>query len=94
MAHNLGLTGSQIVSERLAAQLAPTLGKAAAKALLTRTSAQAAAEGRPLHEVLAESPQARPLLERGILKELCDPTRYLGAAADLVDAVLQPIRIG
>jgi 3-carboxy-cis,cis-muconate cycloisomerase len=89
MLHNLRSTGSQVVSERLAAHLAPVLGKAAAKEALTRASARASAEGRPLDEVLAELPEARPLLEQGVLKGLCDPTGYPGASGELVDAALR-----
>ncbi|MEW1720653.1 3-carboxy-cis,cis-muconate cycloisomerase [Streptomyces sp. NPDC093109] len=92
MARNLGLTGSQVVSERLAAHLAPVLGKAAAKELLTLASARATAEARPLDEVLAELPGAAHLRERGTLKELCDPAGYPGAGGELVDAALSEWR--
>ncbi|MFB7743745.1 3-carboxy-cis,cis-muconate cycloisomerase [Streptomyces sp. NPDC056132] len=98
MAHNLELTGSQVVSERLAARLAPLLGKAAAKELLTRASEQAQAQRRPLHEVLPELPELAGLSgpsgavgpwDPAELRALCDPAAYTGASARLVDSALR-----
>ncbi|WP_107483749.1 lyase family protein, partial [Streptomyces sp. SA15] len=51
MRANLELTGGLIVAERLAAVLAPVLGKAAAKDLVSRAAAETAATGRSLAEV-------------------------------------------
>ncbi|MER6730921.1 3-carboxy-cis,cis-muconate cycloisomerase [Streptomyces puniciscabiei] len=91
MRRNLGLTGSRIVSERVAAALAPHLGKVTAKELLARASAAAECSGRPLSDLLSEHlaraghPDALPP-ER--LTTLCDPLQYLGAAPELVDAAL------
>lgn len=88
MRANLGLTGSQVVSERIAAVLAPRLGKAAAKDLLSDASDTARRSGRPLAEVLAAAPQLTGLLGPGELAGLCDPTGYTGAAGTLVDGAL------
>ncbi|OAR23625.1 3-carboxy-cis,cis-muconate cycloisomerase [Streptomyces sp. ERV7] len=91
MAENLALTGGQIVSERIAAVLAPRLGKAEAKQALTRASHTAQHSGRPLADVLAESDELRGHFTPGELAELCDPARYTGGAAALVDrAVREP----
>ncbi|MFI1102117.1 3-carboxy-cis,cis-muconate cycloisomerase [Streptomyces melanogenes] len=91
MAENLALTGGQIVSERVAAVLAPKLGKAEAKQALTRASHTAQRSGRPLGDVLAESEELSGHFTAGELAELCDPARYTGAAAALVDrAVREP----
>lgn len=91
MAENLALTGGQIVSERIAAVLAPRLGKAEAKQALTRASHTAQRSGRPLGEVLAASEELRGHFTAGELAELCDPARYTGGAAALVDrAVGEP----
>lgn len=91
MAENLALTGGQIVSERIAAVLAPKLGKAEAKQALTRASHTAQRSGRPLGDVLAESEELSGHFTAGELAELCDPARYTGAAAALVDrAVREP----
>ncbi|WP_369382053.1 lyase family protein [Streptomyces sp. cg36] len=88
MTANLALTGGQIVSERIAAVLAPRLGKAEAKQALTRASHTAQHTGRTLGEVLADSAELRDHFEAGELAELCDPARYTGAAAALVDRAL------
>ncbi|MEV2196572.1 3-carboxy-cis,cis-muconate cycloisomerase [Streptomyces phaeochromogenes] len=89
MAANLAVTDGQIVSERISAHLAPRLGKAAAKNLLTRASLQAQRDGRPLGDVLAELPELGGALGDGELKELLDPAAYTGVAGPLVDRVLQ-----
>ncbi|MEZ7003353.1 3-carboxy-cis,cis-muconate cycloisomerase [Streptomyces sp. AD55] len=89
MRANLDLTGSRIVSERLAAVLAPRLGKAAAKRLLTDASTAAEREGRPLADVLAGLPALHGVCEPGEMAALLDPARYTGAAGHLVDRALR-----
>nr|WP_107908213.1 3-carboxy-cis,cis-muconate cycloisomerase [Streptomyces chartreusis] len=73
MRAHLDLTHGLIVSERLSAELAPVLGRARAKELLTRL----AAEGRPL----AEAPE---LADADL-----DPTHYTGSAGALTDRALE-----
>lgn len=89
MLDNLDLTGSQIVSERVTALLAPRLGKVAAKELLTTASAEAARRGVPLARVLTEMPQAAGVFTPEGLEDACDPARYTGAAGALVDQALK-----
>ncbi|MEV7022401.1 3-carboxy-cis,cis-muconate cycloisomerase [Kitasatospora sp. NPDC093558] len=94
MLANLHLTGSQVVSERLAAVLAPHLGKAAARRLLTDASLRCRRTGEPLAAVLAETPAAAHLTPEA-LTALCDPTAYTGAASHLVTrALARPGRAG
>lgn len=88
MRANLDLTGSRIVSERLAAVLAPHLGKAPAKALLAHCSRRAEETGQPLAEILAGEPALKELLTPDHLAALCDPAAYTGAAGPLVDRAL------
>lgn len=73
MREHLDLTHGLIVSERLSAELAPVLGRARAKELLTRL----AAEGRPL----AEAPELADV-------DL-DPAHYTGSAGALTDHALE-----
>ncbi|MGW6788955.1 3-carboxy-cis,cis-muconate cycloisomerase [Streptomyces chartreusis] len=73
MRAHLDLTHGLIVSERLSAELAPVLGRARAKEVLTRL----AAEGRPL----AEAPE---LADADL-----DPTHYTGSAGALTDRALE-----
>ncbi|MGW6411269.1 3-carboxy-cis,cis-muconate cycloisomerase [Streptomyces vinaceus] len=86
MRENLDLTGGQVVSERIAARLAPHLGKAAAKQLLTEASTAAADTGQPLGTVLAA--MSGHGLGRDEIARLCDPAGYSGAAGALVDRAL------
>ncbi|WP_031469469.1 class-II fumarase/aspartase family protein [Sciscionella sediminilitoris] len=89
MRDNLGITGSQVVSERIAAVLAPRIGKAAAKRLLSAASAEAGRTGKPLAELLAGESELAGCIETGELDRLCDPAEYTGAAAALVDRELR-----
>ncbi|WP_327679398.1 3-carboxy-cis,cis-muconate cycloisomerase [Kitasatospora sp. NBC_00458] len=89
MAANLGLTGGQLVSERIAARLAPKLGKAVAKQLLTDVSLTADREGRPLADVLAEQAELAGRFTPEEIAGLCDPAGYTGAAGALVDRALR-----
>ncbi|GGS41756.1 3-carboxy-cis,cis-muconate cycloisomerase [Streptomyces violaceus] len=73
MREHLDLTHGLIVSERLSAELAPVLGRARAKELLTRL----AAAGHPL----AEAPELADV-------DL-DPTHYTGSAGALTDRALE-----
>ncbi|MGW3032346.1 3-carboxy-cis,cis-muconate cycloisomerase [Streptomyces sp. NPDC001178] len=85
MRAHLDLTHGLIVSERLSAELAPVLGRARAKALLTDLAKRTYSEGRPLAELLAEEPQLKELN----LAELTDPARYTGSAGALTDRALE-----
>ncbi|MFG3127491.1 3-carboxy-cis,cis-muconate cycloisomerase [Streptomyces tendae] len=85
MRAHLGLTHGLIVSERLSAELAPVLGRARAKELLTELAARGYAEDRSLGELLADVPELRDL----DLTDLTDPARYTGAAAALTDRALE-----
>jgi len=85
MREHLGLTHGLIVSERLAAELAPVLGRARAKELLTEVARRTHAEGRSLAELLAEEPELKDLH----LDDLTDPNRYTGSAGALTDRALE-----
>lgn len=89
LAENLALGGGTIVAERLNVALAPVLGKAAAKALLARISARAAAGDGTFADLLRDAPELRDSAPLGApLDGLLDPANYLGAASELVDRVL------
>ncbi|MFV2121351.1 3-carboxy-cis,cis-muconate cycloisomerase, partial [Streptomyces sp. Act-28] len=85
MREHLGLTHGLIVSERLSAELAPVLGRARAKALLTELARRTYAEDRTLGELLAEAPESAGL----DLGPLTDPDRYTGSAGALTDRALE-----
>ncbi|MEU5893035.1 3-carboxy-cis,cis-muconate cycloisomerase [Streptomyces sp. NPDC047461] len=85
MREHLDLTHGLIVSERLSAELAPVLGRARAKSLLTELAKRTYAEGRSLGELLAEEAELKDV----DLDSLADPARYTGAAATLTDRALE-----
>ncbi|MFL6130808.1 MAG: 3-carboxy-cis,cis-muconate cycloisomerase [Mycobacteriales bacterium] len=89
MLANLHLTGSLVVSERVAAVLAAQLGRARAKEVVSRASAEAARTGRPLGAVLRELPEGTLPLPAVDLDALLDPLGYTGAAGPLVSRVLR-----
>ncbi|MFD6295946.1 3-carboxy-cis,cis-muconate cycloisomerase [Streptomyces sp. NPDC060235] len=88
MREHLDLTHGLIVSERLAAELAPLLGRSRAKELLTRAAGRAVSERRPLADVLGEEPDLADLTASD-LADLTDPTRYTGSAGALTDRALE-----
>ncbi|OAH10969.1 3-carboxy-cis,cis-muconate cycloisomerase [Streptomyces jeddahensis] len=88
MLHNLGLTGSQVVSERLAALLAPRIGRARAKDLLARASLIADQQRLPLLEVLSTLPEVTAHHTVEELGHLLDPTAYVGGAPALTARAL------
>ena len=83
---NLELTGSAVVSERLAAVLGAALGPPTAREVLARATAEAERTGAPLAAVLAAVPEVE--LTEAELARVLDPLRYLGAAGHLVDRAL------
>jgi 3-carboxy-cis,cis-muconate cycloisomerase len=85
MREHLGLTHGLIVSERLSAELAPVLGRARAKALLTELARRTYTEGLSLAELLAQEPDLKDV----DLDELTDPARYTGSAGALTDRALE-----
>ncbi|WP_266392370.1 3-carboxy-cis,cis-muconate cycloisomerase [Streptomyces canus] len=85
MREHLDLTHGLIVSERLSAELAPVLGRARAKALLTDLAKRTYAEGLSLGELLARESELKDV----DLGALTDPARYTGSAGALTDRALE-----
>ncbi|PWJ04325.1 3-carboxy-cis,cis-muconate cycloisomerase [Streptomyces sp. NWU49] len=85
MRDHLGLTHGLIVSERLSAELAPVLGRARAKELLTEAAERTRAEDRSLADLLAEEPELTDV----DLGEPTDPAHYTGSAGVLTDRALE-----
>ena len=88
MRANLDLTGSLVVSERVAAVLSAALGKLEAKAVIAAASKEAGTSGRPLGTVLREVPEVTAHLSGEQIDALVDPVEYLGVAGHLVDRAL------
>ncbi|GGX07300.1 3-carboxy-cis,cis-muconate cycloisomerase [Streptomyces malachitofuscus] len=85
MRQHLDITRGSIISELLSAELAPVLGRARAKELLTELARRAEQEGRELSELLAAVPELRDVR----LAPLVDPARRTGSAGVLTDRALE-----
>ncbi|THA38486.1 lyase family protein [Streptomyces sp. A1547] len=96
MEANLRLTGGAVVTERLAAVLAPVLGKAGAKRLVSRVAVDAGAGGAGgsgtadslVDKLLADAPELAAEFTAGELARRLSPAEYTGAAEALVERAL------
>jgi 3-carboxy-cis,cis-muconate cycloisomerase len=85
---NLDATGGLLMAESISTALTPALGRLAAHDLVEQAVRRAADEGRPLRDVLAETPEVVRELGDDGLDAALDPERYLGVADALVDRAL------
>jgi 3-carboxy-cis,cis-muconate cycloisomerase len=88
MEKNLGLTHGLIVAEAVMMGLAPLLGRNEAHDLVYDACRAAIESGRPLYDVLLETPEVAGSLGDAKLRALTDPANYLGAGQTMVDRVL------
>ncbi len=85
MRANLDLTQGLVMAERVTFALAPSLGKARAKAFMEAACQRAVAEKRHLSAVLRDAPETSGL----DLGMLFDPAGYLGSSDAFIDRILQ-----
>ncbi|TXD00240.1 3-carboxy-cis,cis-muconate cycloisomerase [Streptomyces sp. ISID311] len=89
MRRNLDATGGLITTERLVAALTALTGRGEARRTLDAAARRAVADGVGLYEALhAEAPALAAQLSEARLRQLLDPTDYLGSACPLVDRAL------
>ena len=88
MRANLALTDGLLMAEAVQMALAPALGRLAAHDRIEAACRQAAAEQRPLIDILAADGVIGAAATRERLEQLLDPAHYLGAAGEFVDRVL------
>lgn len=88
MRANTAITGGQIVSERIAAVLAPLLGKVRARDLLNEASARSARTGESLADVLRQDDRASAVLADTWPTDLFEARAYTGAARALTKRAL------
>ena len=88
MRANLDAAGGLLLGERVALQLAPSLGRIAAHELVERASRGALATRTPLGDALRQEPAAVAGLGSTTLDELLDPASYLGSAGLFVERAL------
>ena len=89
MRANLSITHGLLLSERVTAALAPHVGRLVAHDLITEACAEAAAESRPLAEVLAARPAITAWLSPLEINVLLDPSDYLGSTQLFIDRALR-----
>ncbi|WP_017556973.1 class-II fumarase/aspartase family protein [Nocardiopsis baichengensis] len=90
MRRNLDLTGGLPMAERVAADLAPEMGRLPAHELVEAACREAAESGEGLAAVLDRRLAGRRTPEH--IRGLLDPAAYLGAAGTFIDAALDGYR--
>ena len=88
MRANLDLTHGMVVSEAVMMGLGPHLGRQRAHDLVYDICRKVAATGQPLADLLAQNAEITRHLGRAEIDMMCDPRRYLGLAAEMVDEIL------
>lgn len=88
MRANLDLTHGLIMGEAVMLALGPAIGRMAAHELVEQASAQAAANGLHLRDVLGGDAEVGRHLSSDALDRLFDPAAYLGGTGAFVDRVL------
>ncbi|MGO9496921.1 MAG: 3-carboxy-cis,cis-muconate cycloisomerase [Solirubrobacteraceae bacterium] len=88
MRSDMGVTGGLVMSESVAAALAPALGRADAQDLVEKAARRSVGSGRPFRDVLLEVPAVADSLGVEGLDAALDPGAYLGVTAELIDRAL------
>jgi len=88
MRANLDITHGQIMAEAVMIALAAKIGRQDAHHLIEAASRTAAAECRPLHDVLASNPKIAQHLDPAELSRLFDPLAYQGASQTFIDRLI------
>jgi 3-carboxy-cis,cis-muconate cycloisomerase len=94
MRSDMDLTGGLVMSESVAAALAPTAGRSEAQAIVERAARRSVDSGREFREVLLDIPEVADGLGAAGLDEALDPAGYLGVSAELIDRALAGHRGG
>ncbi|KAF2834510.1 L-Aspartase-like protein, partial [Patellaria atrata CBS 101060] len=89
MKANLAITRGRIVSEAVMMKLGKIIGRQYAHEVIYEVCRKATLENRPLIELLCEHEEVSKEMKREELEKLCDPLRYLGYSAFMVDKVLK-----
>lgn len=88
MRANLDLTRGLIMAEAVTMALGERMGRLAAHSRVAEASRRAAADRRPLRDVLAEDAEIVGALGGDGLDRLFDPLNYTGSAAHFIDRAL------
>ena len=88
MRANLDLTQGLVLSESVAARLAPVLGRAGAHQLVGQLGQVAVEKGTSLRDQLVADPAVRRVLSAEAIDEALDPANWLGSSGTLIDRAL------
>jgi len=88
MRANLALTNGLVFAEAVQMELAPTMGRDAAHALVARACRRALAEHAHLRDILAGEPDVVKRLGRERIDALFDPKRCIGESSALIERAL------
>jgi len=88
MRADMDMTGALVMSESVAAALAPALGRADAQDLVEKAARRSLESGRTFRDVLLELPPVADALGLDRLDAALDPALYLGVTTDLIDRAL------
>jgi 3-carboxy-cis,cis-muconate cycloisomerase len=88
MRTDMDLTGGLVMSESVAAALAPALGRSDAQDLVEKAARRSVDSGRGFRDVLLELPAVTELLTPDELDSALDPAAYLGVTTELIDRAL------
>jgi 3-carboxy-cis,cis-muconate cycloisomerase len=94
MRADMDLTGGLVMSESVAAALAPSLGRSRAQELVEQAARRSIDEGRGFREVLLGLPEVADALGPDGVDAALDPAGYLGVTAELIDRALAAHRAG
>jgi 3-carboxy-cis,cis-muconate cycloisomerase len=94
MRADMDLTGGLVMSESVAAALAPSLGRADAQAVVEQAAQRSVQSGRCFREVLLGVPEVANALGPDGVDAALDPAAYLGVTAELIDRALAAHRAG
>jgi 3-carboxy-cis,cis-muconate cycloisomerase len=88
MRSDVDITGGLVMSESVAAALAPALGRAAAQDLVEQAARRSVDSGRPFRDVLLDLPAVAGALGDDGLDAALNPAAYLGVTSELIDRTL------
>ncbi|MBV9605407.1 MAG: 3-carboxy-cis,cis-muconate cycloisomerase [Solirubrobacterales bacterium] len=94
MRADMNLTGGLVMSESVAAALAPSLGRSAAQDVVEKAARRSVDSGREFREVLRAIPEVSDGLGADGLDAALDPAGYLGVSTALIDRALAVHRGG
>ena len=88
MRGDMEITGALVMSESVAAALAPSLGRGDAQDLVEKAARRSVDSGRSFRDLLLELPSVTGSLSPDELNAALDPGSYLGVTAQLIDRAL------